>query len=94
MLLRKSKRYRNKKILNGANGQPCYRCGIEDGTIVAAHSNDYKHGKAKGRKADDNYTAYLCHRCHWLYDNKRMSQDEFEQAMRKTQAYVRQRGWA
>lgn len=59
--------YRNPKILKHARGQACQNCGAQDETIVAAHSNQAKHGKGAGNKAHDIFVAYLCHRCHaWL----------------------------
>lgn len=36
--------------------------------MVAAHSNQQKHGKGMGRKADDRYIAFLCHSCHHAID--------------------------
>lgn len=74
--------YRNKKILDHARGQACTNCGREDGTVVAAHSNDSRLGKGRGIKAHDIYVAFLDSGCHsWLdsgsgkdpsgiYDNK------------------------
>jgi len=59
--------YRNPKILAHARGQSCTNCGCEDGTTVAAHSNFSEHGKGRGIKAHDLFSAYLCNRCHsWL----------------------------
>ena len=52
-------------------------CDSQDGTIVAAHSNLYDHGKGKGLKAHDGMMAWLCHRCHSEYDQgSRMSREE------------------
>ena len=56
--------YRNRKLLNLANGQACQHCGIQDGTVVAAHSNQSRHGKGTGIKANDCFVAWLCNRCH------------------------------
>lgn len=39
-----------------------------DGTIVAAHSNQYIDGKGKGLKAHDFRIAYLCYTCHSMID--------------------------
>lgn len=59
--------YRNPKILQHAKGRPCTNCNREDGTTVAAHSNLAEHGKGKGIKAHDLFSAFLCHACHsWL----------------------------
>lgn len=42
-------------------------CGCDDGTTVAAHTNELWLGKGRSIKAPDYYTAWLCHRCHaWL----------------------------
>ncbi len=43
-------------------------CGIEDGSVVAAHSNQGIHHKAKGIKADDSAVASLCYACHSKLD--------------------------
>lgn len=43
-------------------------CGVSDGTIVAAHSNQSRDGKGMGIKAHDYRIAYLCHRCHFNID--------------------------
>ncbi len=97
MDLTKRKPYRNKKILKGANGQDCQHCGINDRTIVAAHSNKHYHGKGMSQKADDDKTAYLCAVCHNRYDNaykNTLTQEEFEVAMEKTQGIVKRNGWA
>ena len=60
--------YRNNKILDIAQRSPCQICGIEDGTIVAAHSNQLRDGKGRGLKAHDYRIAYLCHHCHTELD--------------------------
>lgn len=49
-------------------GIPCQHCGADDGTVCAAHSNWAIHGKGKSIKADDNYAASLCAKCHTLLD--------------------------
>jgi len=43
-------------------------CGIQNGTIVAAHSNQQKDGKGVGIKAHDYRIAALCHTCHHEID--------------------------
>ena len=59
--------YRNRKLLDLAEGQACANCGADDGTVVAAHSNMSVHGKGKSIKSHDVFTAHLCYRCHmWL----------------------------
>ena len=89
--------YRNSKILAHANGQECQNCGNNDGSTVAAHSNQQEHGKGRGIKAHDLYVAYLCQHCHsWLdqgtgndptdlYNSSRTEKQEmFTRAMHKT----------
>lgn len=85
--------YRNKRILAGANGAPCMRCAIQDGTIVAAHSNQYRDGRGYAFKSHDFRVAYLCNGCHYYIDydhnaSKALRTEEWEQAHRKTIAYI------
>ena len=85
--------YRNRKLTNLANGAPCMLCGIEDKTIVAAHSNLLEHGKGKGIKSSDCFIAFLCNACHFDLDNdNRFNKTErrslFFQAMGKTYLYL------
>ena len=66
--------YRNRKLLDLAKGMACIECGIEDETVVAAHSNQ---GKGMGIKAPDSTIMFLCYRCHTEYDcGKTMTRDE------------------
>jgi hypothetical protein len=60
--------YRNKKLLEIVRQCPCQICGIEDGTVVAAHSNQLRDGKGKGIKAHDYRIAALCYKCHMELD--------------------------
>jgi hypothetical protein len=60
--------YRNKKLLELVRQCPCQQCGIEDGTVVAAHSNQLRDGKGRGLKAHDYRIAALCFRCHTELD--------------------------
>lgn len=81
--------YRNDKLLKLAQRSPCQICGIEDGTIVGAHSNQLRDGKGRGIKAHDFRIAYLCYRCHEEIDqgNKLLKEQRinlFEQAHRNT----------
>ncbi len=62
------KTYRNSKLLALARDKACVMCGVEDGTVVAAHSNLLEHGKGKGLKAHDGMSAWLCYRCHTHLD--------------------------
>lgn len=60
--------YRNRRLLDLAEGQACVMCGTQDGTVVPAHSNLSEHGKGMGIKADDSMVMWLCHRCHSRLD--------------------------
>lgn len=69
--------YRNRPLLNLANGQSCQLCGAQDGTIVSAHSNQSRHGKGMSIKAHDCFIAWLCVRCHAEIDHgKDLSREE------------------
>jgi hypothetical protein len=55
---------RSPKLLKACRAIPCQHCGRQDGTVVAAHSNQAKHGKGRGIKASDVFVASLCFVCH------------------------------
>lgn len=81
--------YRNKKLLDLAKEFACQHCGIQDSSIVAAHSNQLRDGKGKGIKAHDFRIAFLCYRCHADLDQgSQMSKEErrevWEEAHRRT----------
>ena len=81
--------YRNKKLLEVVRKLPCQICGIEDGTVIAAHSNQQRDGKGIGIKANDYRIAALCNKCHMELDQgKSMSKveriDTWENAHRNT----------
>ena len=81
--------YRNKKLLEVVRKLPCQICGIEDGTVIAAHSNQQRDGKGTGIKANDYRIAALCNKCHMELDQgKSMSKveriDTWENAHRNT----------
>lgn len=59
--------FRSKKHLKNVASLPCQVCGLE-GSTQAAHSNQAKHGKGRGIRASDEYTAALCFRHHFLLD--------------------------
>jgi hypothetical protein len=59
--------FRSKKHLKNVANLPCQVCGLE-GSTQAAHSNQAKHGKGRGIKASDEYTAALCFKHHFLID--------------------------
>jgi ribosomal protein S27AE len=81
--------YRNKKLLETVRNSPCQACGKQDGTIVAAHSNQLADGKGRSLKAPDYRIAALCYTCHYAIDQgTRMTKQEridfWECAHRKT----------
>lgn len=81
--------YRNTKLLEAVRAFPCQNCGSQDGTVVAAHSNQLRDGKGRGLKAHDYRIAALCHRCHAELDQgaklSRAEREEmWEAAHRKT----------
>lgn len=81
--------YRNDKLLKVLRQSPCQHCGCQDGTVIAAHSNQLRDGKGRGIKAHDFRVAALCYRCHMELDQgKNMSRQEredmWESAHRKT----------
>jgi hypothetical protein len=90
--------YRNKKLLEYARKLPCQHCGIDDGTIVAAHSNQLRDGKGRGLKASDYRIASLCYTCHTEIDQgKRLNKAEriqmFEDSHRSTIGEFFERGF-
>ena len=90
--------YRNNKLLKLAQQSPCQICGIEDETIVAAHSNQLRDGKGRGLKAHDYRIAYLCHQCHTTIDQsnkltKQQKEYEWEEAHRKTIGWLFEKGF-
>lgn len=90
--------YRNNKILQIARHSPCQICGIEDGTIVGAHSNQLRDGKGKGIKAHDYRVAYLCHHCHSQLDQgheltKQQRIYVWDEAHRKTIGWLFEQGY-
>lgn len=81
--------YRNRKLLDLLRQSPCQECGREDGTVVAAHSNQLRDGKGRGIKAHDYRVASLCFSCHAELDQgAKLSKAErvemFEEAHRAT----------
>jgi len=85
--------YRNKKLLELVRQSPCQHCGVRDGTVVAAHSNQLRDGKGRGIKAHDYRIAALCYRCHADLDQgASLSREErvnmWEEAHRKTVGWL------
>jgi len=89
--------YRNKKLLEIVRESPCQHCGIQDGTVVAAHSNQLRDGKGRGLKSSDARIAALCYRCHSDIDQGRsLSKDQrvevWESAHRATIGWLFENG--
>lgn len=81
--------YRNQYLLERLRLSPCQHCGAQDGTVVAAHSNQLRDGKGKSIKAHDYRVAALCFKCHSQLDQGRdLTKEErremWEEAHRKT----------
>jgi hypothetical protein len=63
-------------------GQPCYLvipgcCCRDIATVVPCHSNQNRHGKGMGHKADDKFTVPGCRACHSEIDQgKRFTKEE------------------
>ena len=93
----KTKPYRNPKLLKLAENAPCMVCGCY-GTTVSAHANWAWSGKSMGRKADDSFIAFLCHKDHMELDQgSRYDRDTKENmwliAMAKTYHYLLTKGY-
>jgi hypothetical protein len=89
--------YRNKRLLEIVRESPCQHCGIQDNTIVAAHSNQLRDGKGRGLKANDYRIAALCYRCHANLDqgkslDKSQRVEMFESAHRATIGWLFENG--
>jgi hypothetical protein len=85
--------YRNKALLEAVRDCPCQSCGAQDGTVVAAHSNQLRDGKGKGIKASDAAIAALCYICHHQIDqgfllNKEERRQIWDEAHRKTMRWL------
>jgi hypothetical protein len=85
--------YRNKKLLELVRQSPCQNCENQDGTVVAAHSNQLRDGKGRGIKSHDYRIAALCYSCHMELDQgKSLDKAErveiWEEAHRKTIAWL------
>lgn len=91
--------FRSRKLLDAARHSPvCFGCDRpNDGTVVAAHSNQSRDGKGAGHKAADYRIAFLCCSCHTEVDQgRRMSRGErvafWEEAHRKTMGWLFESG--
>lgn len=71
---------RSAKLLNNIRYLHCQACGVDDQTVVGAHSNSSAHGKGRSIKADDNMVAALCWDCHHALDQGHyLNKEEKEQ---------------
>lgn len=88
--------YRNAKLLAHADGAPCMMCSIQDGTVVAAHSNLQRHGRGKDFKSDDCFVAFLCWKCHLWLDyglaSYELKLEAFQRAKDKTLLWLFENG--
>lgn len=95
-MIEKTQHYRDAQLLRLASRCCCSVCGADDSTVVAAHSNSHRHGKGAGIKAEDCYTAVLCHSCHsWLDQgtgSRAAKEAVFATAMQKTLGIYLMRG--
>lgn len=88
---------RSKAVLLACREIPCQACGVQDGTVCAAHANWADYGKGLARKADDTAVAALCSVCHSDLDQGlRMTKAErramWEEAHRKTVEFLQALG--
>lgn len=70
---------RSTKRLNEIRALPCVRCGYPHSQ--AAHSNSMKHGKCRSKKASDEFTVPLCHKCHFLFDTYQLGTRQESEAL-------------
>jgi hypothetical protein len=85
--------YRDARLLRAVREAPCMMCGTQDGTVVAAHSNQLRDGKGRSIKAHDYRIAALCFRCHAEIDQgAKMTKEErleaWESAHRATVGWL------
>lgn len=88
--------FRSRKHLMNVAELPCQNCYIE-GQTQAAHSNWAEHGKARGLKASDEFTAALCQKCHTELDQgakltKEQRRMLWQMAYQKTVAKLKSSG--
>lgn len=96
-MLTKTDYLRSPALMRLYRTLPCQHCGIDDGSVCGAHSNQSIHGKGRSIKAGDQYCASLCHACHLALDQGRsMSRAErtqmWDAAHAKTVAALQARG--
>lgn len=84
--------YRDRKLLDIIRESPCQHCGAQDGTVVAAHSNQLRDGKGRGIKAHDYRVAALCFKCHHELDQG-SAMAKFERVTMWEEAHRKTIGW-
>ena len=91
----KTENLRIPKLLALARGTTCMlttrvKHQHDHETVVAAHSDQGKHGKGLNIKAHDCFVAFICHNCHaMLPAMKRDDREElFGHAMTSTRNYL------
>ena len=88
--------FRSKKHLKNVASLECQHCGT-DGFTQAAHSNQLIHGKGRGIKASDEFTAALCLMHHFELDQgsnltKEQRVEMWNKAHEKTVQKLKDRG--
>ena len=61
------------KLREAAEGEPCVRCGVNNGTTVLCHyfgARRHSYGGGMGRKGHDVVGAWLCFDCHQTMDRE------------------------
>jgi hypothetical protein len=96
MMIPKFNYFRSKKHLQNVADLPCQNCFME-GQTQAAHSNWAEHGKGRGIKASDQYTAALCQTCHMELDSgAKLTKDQrrtlWQLAYQKTKTRLKNEG--
>ena len=81
--------YRDRRLLDVVREAPCMVCFKQDGTVVAAHSNQLRDNKGRSTKSHDFRIAAMCYTCHTRCDQGRdLSKEEriamWEEAHRST----------
>lgn len=71
MMFSKTTYVRSPKLMQAYRKIECQHCGIDDGSVCGAHSNQAVHGKGRSIKASDDQAASLCHVCHHALDQGR-----------------------
>ena len=72
--------YRSESHLRNVAALDCQYCGAP-GPSQASHSNKAAHGKGRGIKASDKFTAALCPTCHRMVDESYSMTQEQRDAM-------------